>query len=70
MAQNAVALNCPGCGASVTIDQKVCEYCNRPVIISNFNSVASMPLPEINKYASAYRKELVKLPTILNSINQ
>ncbi len=62
MAQNSVALNCPGCGASVTIDQKICEYCNRPIIISSFNSVASMPMPEINKYANAYRKELVKRP--------
>lgn len=60
--QQVLNMTCPGCGASVTTGQKECEFCHNPVVISTFNSVYSMPMPEINKYANAYRKVLAEDP--------
>ena len=58
MAQQIIELTCPGCGDRVTTDQKECKYCHKPIVISTFNSVYSMPVPEVNKYANEYRKAL------------
>jgi tetratricopeptide (TPR) repeat protein len=57
MSQQTIDLECPGCGRPVTTSQKDCS-CGRPIIISTFNSVYSMPMPEVNKYANSYRKAL------------
>lgn len=62
MGQQIVELNCPGCGARVNTGQQLCDWCHKPVIISTFNSVYSMPMPIINKYAGAYRKALGENP--------
>lgn len=62
MAHKVVEINCPGCGARVSTGQKECEWCHKPVIISTFNSVYSMPMPEVNKFAGAYRKALAENP--------
>lgn len=62
MSQQVVEINCPGCGARVTTGQTECEWCHQPVIISTFNSVYSMPMPQVNKYAGAYRKALTENP--------
>lgn len=62
MAQQIVEINCPGCGARVSTGQAKCEWCHQPIIISTFNSVYSMALPEVNKYANAYRKALAENP--------
>lgn len=62
MAQQIVELTCPGCGARVTTSQTECEWCHAPVIISTFNSVFSMPMPEVNKYAGTYKKALAENP--------
>ncbi len=57
-----ISLECPNCGGHVSSEQKTCKYCKQPVMISSFSSVASMPLPQINKYAGAYRKTLAENP--------
>lgn len=62
MAHEVIELNCPGCGARVSTGQQECEWCHKPIIISTLNSVYSMPMPEVNKYAGAYRKALVENP--------
>ena len=62
MAQQVIDLNCPGCGARVSTTDKECKYCHVPVVISTFNSIHSMPMPQLNKYANAYRKELANNP--------
>lgn len=62
MGQTVIELNCPGCGARVSTGQKECEWCHKPIIISTFNSVYSMPMPEVNKYAGVYRKVLTDNP--------
>lgn len=51
-------ITCPGCGAPWTLDMKECPSCHRPVVITTFNSVYSMPMPETHKYASTYKKVL------------
>lgn len=55
MAHQVIDMKCPGCGAPTSTGETTCKYCHRPVIISTFNSVYSMPLPEVNKYAGAWR---------------
>lgn len=62
MAHQVIDIKCPGCGAPTSTGETTCKYCHRPVIISTFNSVYSMPLPEVNKYAGAYRKALSENP--------
>jgi tetratricopeptide (TPR) repeat protein len=62
MTAQIINLECGGCGASVSLNQKTCEYCNRPIVISTFSGVASLPLPEVNKYAGVYRKALSEHP--------
>lgn len=62
MAQTIVEINCPGCGARVSIDQKECEWCHNPVIVSTFNSVFNMPMPKVSENAGAYRKALAEEP--------
>lgn len=62
MASQVIEMNCPGCGARVTTSQTVCDFCHKPITISTFNSVYSMPMPEVNKYAGAYRQALAANP--------
>lgn len=62
MSQTVIEINCPGCGARVSTGQSECEWCHKPVIISTFNSVYSMPMPEVNKFAGAYRQALAENP--------
>ena len=62
MAQHTVDLKCPGCGAAVTSSDSTCKYCSRPVVISSFNSVYAMSMPEISKYANVYRQALAANP--------
>lgn len=71
MSQQVIELNCPGCGARVNTGQTECEWCHKPIVISTFNSVYAMPMPEVNKYAGIYRKALAENPddiTLNNSV--
>lgn len=60
MSVNLVELCCPGCGAKVSMEQSICEYCDSPVIISTFNSVYTMPFPKVNKYIGTYKSVLAE----------
>lgn len=62
MSHTVIEMNCPGCGARVSTGQTECEWCHKPIVISTFNSVYSMPMPEVNKFAGAYRKALAENP--------
>ena len=57
-----INLTCPGCGGAASTGDKECKFCHRPIVITTFNSVASMSLPEVNKYASTYKKVLAEDP--------
>lgn len=56
-----IELECPGCGRPVSIGQKECA-CGRPILISTFNSLGSMSILEVNKYANSFRKALNTAP--------
>lgn len=56
-------ITCPGCGEPWTLNMKECPSCHRPVVISTFNSIYSMPMPEVNKYANTYKKVLAEDPS-------
>lgn len=62
MANRVIEMKCPGCGARVSTDQTTCMFCRKPITISTFNSVYTMPMPEVNKYANAYRQTLAENP--------
>lgn len=62
MSQNVIDLACPSCGAPTTTGEKKCPFCKRPIVISTFNSLYDMPMSEINKYATSYRKALADNP--------
>ena len=62
MSAEVITLKCGGCGNPVSTGQKVCEYCGGPITISTFNSVASMPLPKLNKYVRNYEEVLKEHP--------
>lgn len=62
MANQVIELECPGCGKAISTSTKQCPQCFREIVITTFNSVASMSQLDINKYASAYRKALVGNP--------
>lgn len=57
-----ISLECPNCGGHVSTEQKTCKYCKQPIMISSYSSVASIPLPQLNKYAGSYRKTLAEHP--------
>lgn len=64
-------ITCPGCGEPWTMNMKECPSCHRPVVISTFNSVYAMSAPELNKYATTYKKVLADDPDnvdVLSSI--
>lgn len=69
MSAEVVNIKCPTCGMPVSTSDNQCKWCSNPVVIKTFNSVASMPIPEISKYANSYRKSLEENPDnqILNT---
>ena len=61
MAFTAERLTCPCCGFAVAVGDTECPA-GHPLAITSFHSVASMPLPMVNKYANTYRKDLAEAP--------
>ena len=57
-----VEMTCPGCGARVQIDQKTCEWCHAPVVITSMSDIFSMTMPDLNKYSKSYEKALSENP--------
>lgn len=62
MHSQVIALHCPSCGAPVSSGQSDCMYCGQPILVTTFTSVQEMPLPLVNRYASAYRSTLQEHP--------
>ena len=57
-----IEIKCPGCGARLQIDQKECEYCHAPVIISTMSDVFSMSAQTISTYSKSYESDLSENP--------
>lgn len=62
MAQQVVDLKCPNCGASANTGTPECKYCGGKVVISTFNSVFSMTMPELSKSTKCYKESLAEHP--------
>ena len=62
MSQQIIQLECPGCGAKVAPNATKCEYCDQPVIITSFNSVAKMTASMLNKYVNSFSAALKSTP--------
>ncbi len=52
---NIINLTCPRCGAAVSTEQKVCEYCHSPIVISSLSSLNNI---DLSKYIQVYNKGL------------
>lgn len=57
MSATAESIKCPNCGGGLAIAAKTCDYCDSPVVISSFQSVFQMPLPQLNKYVRSYTEQ-------------
>lgn len=55
-----IEMTCPGCGARVQIDQKTCEWCHAPIIISSMTDIFSMSAQNISKYQQSYETDLTE----------
>jgi len=62
MEYKAIELNCPSCGAPVSMDMKNCSYCQREIVITGFEKTGEMTLLDLNKRALGYRKALEQHP--------
>lgn len=59
---SVVELTCPGCGARVSVSQKVCEWCHAPVVVTTMSDIFSMQAADLNKYSKSYEKDLAENP--------
>ena len=57
-----IDLKCPGCGARVQIDQKECDFCHSPVLISSMSDIFSMSAANVGKYSKSYESDLAANP--------
>ena len=57
-----VELKCPGCGARVEINQKECEWCHSPIIVSSMSDIFKMSAANVSKYSKSYESNLKENP--------
>ncbi len=54
MSFTVINLTCPSCGALVSLENKNCEYCDSPLIFSEFNSFWGLDDVNAQKYLTSY----------------
>ncbi|MBQ8678763.1 MAG: hypothetical protein IJ530_16045 [Treponema sp.] len=59
---NVIEIKCPGCGARLQIDQKECEFCHAPVIISTMSDIFSLSAQNLSQYQKSYEDDLKENP--------
>ena len=57
-----VELKCPGCGARVQMNQKECEWCHSPIIVSSMSDIFGMSAANVSKYSKSYEGDLAENP--------
>ena len=57
-----ISIKCPNCGASITTQSKKCEFCSSDVLVKSFHNLATMPLPQVNKYMASYKSAAAEHP--------
>ena len=55
MAVESVSINCPGCGAPISVNASNCPYCGRAVYVQSFEDISSMSGENLSKYYSSYQ---------------
>lgn len=58
----AIKMKCPYCGAAITSEVKVCEYCDNPVIIQDIKEISNFTPVQVNQYISSYTETLKENP--------
>ncbi len=53
---------CPGCGARVQINQKECEWCHGPIIVTTMSDIFNMTAANVSKYSKSYESNLTEDP--------
>jgi tetratricopeptide (TPR) repeat protein len=64
MSENAI--KCGACGKVLEIAQlvngEVCPVCDEPARIKHYQTLAAMPLPQVNKYVAAFQTQIAETP--------
>jgi len=64
--EDSMAVKCQQCGDSYEADKlvngEICPTCDKPYQIRNYETVAAMPPPEVNKYISTIQTQLAGNP--------
>lgn len=63
-----ITMNCPDCGAPVSIGDKECAYCGSSIIITSFSAVSGIEAGKLNSYISNYQ-EMLKTNPDNNQLN-
>lgn len=58
MVPEVVNLTCPGCGAPILNDEKICDSCGRPLVIQNVKTLLDLDDMQVKKYSSTYKQLL------------
>jgi tetratricopeptide (TPR) repeat protein len=60
------ALKCGACGqyieAAQLINGERCPVCDEPARIKHYQTVAAMPLPQVNKYVASFQAQIAESP--------
>lgn len=51
----ADALECPNCGATISIQNRECDYCHSPIVVRRIQDIGNKTPQEINKYVQFYQ---------------
>ena len=56
MSTQVVDLTCGGCGAALAPAEVKCKFCGRAIVISSFNSITQMTMPDLKNAVAEYQK--------------
>lgn len=57
-----ISIKCPSCGASITTQTTLCDYCQSDILVKSFKNLAVMSTPQVNKYMASYRAAAIDNP--------
>lgn len=55
MALATEVLECPNCGATISNNERICSYCQSPIIVKRIQDVNSMNAQALNRYVQFYQ---------------
>lgn len=51
----AESLECPNCGATISIQQRECDYCHSPVVVRRIQDIGNKSPQEVSRYVTFYQ---------------